>query len=108
METFTMTKSNEGHFTVFEIQGSLDDRNYREFQRRIRSSAFTSHVVLDMSGVERLSSTGLGAVITLIEYAQEAKRRFYILNPSAIVKIVIDSSGLPELFTIVKTMDEVV
>jgi anti-anti-sigma factor len=107
MEALTMTKSNEGRFTIFEVQGTLDEKNYREFQRRIRSSAFTSHVVLDLSRVERLSSSGLGAVLTLMEYAQEAKRRLYILNPSEIVKIVIDSSGFPEAFTIIKNMDEI-
>jgi anti-anti-sigma factor len=107
MEALIMTKSNAGRFTLVELRGFLDDQNYREFQHKIRSSAFTSHVVLDMSGVERLSASGLGAILTLIEYAQEAKRNFYILNPSEIVKIVIDSSGFPELFTIIKSVDEI-
>ena len=107
MEALTVTKSNVGSFTLFELQWSLNSRNYREFQHKIRSSAYTSHVVLDMSGVEYLSSSGLGAVITLMEYAQEAKRHFYILNPSEIVKIVMDSSGFPELFSIIKSMNEI-
>jgi anti-anti-sigma regulatory factor len=60
-----------------------------------------------MSRIVRLSASGLGAVITLMEYAREAKRNFYILKPSEIVKIVIDSSGFPELFTIIENVDTV-
>jgi anti-anti-sigma factor len=103
----SISKATIGRFTVFTIQGSLGDHNYKELQHRIRASAFSSHVVLDMSRVDRLSSTGLGAVITLIECAQEAKRPLYILNPSQIVKIVFDSSGFPELFNVITSMDEI-
>ena len=106
-DTLSVTKSKSDTFLLCTIEGIIGDNNCRELQRRIRSSACSTTVVIDLSKVPSLSSTGLGALISLIEYAQEAERCFYLMNPSTAVRLLIDSTGFPELFPIIKGLDEI-
>ena len=101
------TKSKSDTFLLYTLEEKIDDDNYRELQRRLRSSAYSTTVVIDLSKVSSLTSAGLGALISLIEYAQEAKRRLYLMNPSATVLILINSTGFSEFFPIIKDLSEI-
>ena len=107
MRTDALSVTMSDNFVLCTLEGVIGDSNYREIQRHIRSLAYSTTVVIDMSKISSLSSTGLGAIISLIEYAQEAERRFYLMNPSTVARLFIDSTGFPELFPIINSLDEI-
>ena len=106
-DNLRLTKSKLDTFLLCSIEGAISDNNYRELQRCLNKSVYKTTVVMDLSKVSCLSSTGLGALISLIEDAKEAERPFYIMSPSHIVRILIESTGFPELFPIIDDLDEI-
>ena len=102
-----LAKSNTGTLILCTVEGAICDNNYRELQQRLTQSVYKTTVVMDLSKVSYLTSAGLGSLIALIEYSHEAERNFYIMRPSHIVRILIESSGFPEYFQIIEGLDEI-
>lgn len=107
MDHLNITERKGETYVRLEISGTVNSYTYNEFQQRIFGLVKSSDVVLDMSRVTNLSSSGLGVLMAAVEDGQESGHRLYLLNPSEIVRLAIESTGFSELFTIIHGISEI-
>lgn len=85
---------------VARLVGELDEHS-AEFVRRkldaaFRENAFDS-VVLDMSRMSFMDSTGIGVVIGRYKLLRKMDKKLYVRSPSATVDKIFKMSGLYEI-----------
>lgn len=102
-----INEKDMGKFLVIEISGSIDTYSYGEFQKSLYSAIERNHTCLDMYGVKDLTSAGIGVLLSTLEISEETKHRLYILNPSASVKRVVESTGFGEMFSFIESIAEI-
>jgi anti-sigma B factor antagonist len=90
------TKPGSGG-TVLIVTGSLDvqsrDWLLDEGREALRAEGITS-LVLDLSGVTFLDSTGIGALVDLSHDADDLSVTFGLRNPAARVQRILQMTGL--------------
>lgn len=104
-ECVTVKKEN-GRMTA-SIFGDIDHHSAREMRLRIDSEFAEGGVdslVLDLSGVKFMDSSGLGLILGRFSKATAAGAAFGVVNPSDPVKRVLDIAGAERLISI-KTED---
>jgi|UniRef100_A0A7C3HZ40 anti-anti-sigma factor len=107
MDHLNITERQGDTYVMLEIIGTVNSYTYTDFQQRVYNLIERTNLVLDMSRVSSLSSSGLGVLMSAVELGQERGHRLYIMNPSEIVRMAIDSTGFPELFPIIRSLNEV-
>ncbi|MCX7655799.1 anti-sigma factor antagonist [Treponema sp. J25] len=107
MDHLNISERPGDNYVLLEIMGTINSYTYSDFQQRVYTLIDQTNLVLDMSRVSSLSSSGLGVLMSAIEIGQERGHKLYILNPSEIVRLAIESTGFPELFQIIRSIHEV-
>ncbi len=69
--------------------------------------AVSPHVVLDLSGVTFMDSTGLKSLITISQRASLAGGSFAVVGPTSAVHKLLKLTGLEEAFPIYDTLVDV-
>ncbi|MEW6027224.1 MAG: STAS domain-containing protein [Planctomycetota bacterium] len=101
-----MQKLPNGAILV-KLKGFLDAYTYGEFEQTINNlfNQKMYRLIVDMSGVDYISSAGAGVFIGSIGVAQENQGNIVIVRPKPAVKEVFDLLGLSQIFTIVDNME---
>ncbi|MCH5151254.1 MAG: anti-sigma factor antagonist [Clostridiales bacterium] len=99
MEVYT---EFEGKTMVFRLVGELDEHS-AEFVRRKLDAAISENsydaVLLDLSRLSFMDSTGIGVVIGRYKLIRKENKRVYVRNPSPTVDKIFRMSGLYEIIT---------
>jgi anti-anti-sigma factor len=107
MDHLNITERKGDGFALLEVLGTVNSYTYTEFQQKVYVLIKTTNLVLDMSRVSNLSSSGLGVLMSAVEDGQESGHKLYVMNPSEIVRMAIDSTGFAEMFPIIRSTNEV-
>jgi anti-anti-sigma factor len=107
MDNLQITEKKMENFVLINIEGSLNSYTYTDFQDKLYALIEQTNVCMDMSKVTNISSAGLGVLMSAMETGEEKGFTLYILNPSDIVKMAIDSTGFGEMFKIINSTDEI-
>jgi len=69
-----------GNELKFRISGNLDARTYREARQRFEQALATkpAAVVVDLSGLRLIDSSGVGAIVSLFKGVQGAGAAFHL------------------------------
>ena len=85
---------------VVKLVGELDEHS-AEFVRRKLDTAFQENnfnaVVLDLSRMSFMDSTGIGVVIGRYKLLKKLGKKLYVRNPSPTVEKIFKMSGLYEI-----------
>ena len=94
-------------WTVWSVNGRIDmvtaEKAYPTGEDIVNRNEKT---VLDMSGMDYLSSAGLRVLLRLNKLAKKSGKEFTLCGPSGIVKSVLEDSGMDALFTIYASLNE--
>ena len=94
-------------WTVWSVNGRIDmvtaEKAYATGEDIVNRNEKT---VLDMSGMDYLSSAGLRVLLRLNKLAKKSGKEFTLCGPSGIVKSVLEDSGMDALFTIYTSLEE--
>lgn len=93
----------KGQLTVF-LQGELDHHGVKgsmEAIERLLDQYLPRDVVLDLSGLNFMDSSGIALILKLHRHQKEAGGRAWVENPSEQPMRVIDASGIERLVQIV-------
>jgi anti-sigma B factor antagonist len=95
---------------LFEIIGRVDSSNAAELGSALDKSVDDgrSNLVLDLSGVEYMSSAGLREMVRVLKRVKRTGGDLRIANPSDRVKEVLELAGLDTIFEIYPTQVEAV
>ncbi len=88
--------------SLMTITGRVDSSTAPDFDKALQSliNANRTQIVLDMKGVEYLSSAGLRAMVSAVKATKSGGGDVRIAQPSKRVREVIDLAGLNSIFTI--------
>jgi anti-sigma B factor antagonist len=88
---------------VLHMQGSLD---FASKQAMVDEAVAAmgrpgvTGVALDLSGINFMDSTGLGAIVEISGAAEDAELGFALIEPSSRVRRVLEMTGLLDRWTI--------
>ncbi len=108
MEHITIVEKSGSNYALLEVAGTINSYTYTEFEQKVYSLIKRGNLVLDLSRVTNLSSSGLGALMAALDDGEENGNKLYVMKPSEIVRLAIDSTGFSELFTVIHSLTEVV
>lgn len=107
MEQLTLTEKNGANYILLELTGTLDSYTSAEFQTKVYDYIKTTNVVLDMSQVEKIDSTGMGILMAGFNDGLDNGKKLYILTPSPTVREAIDDTGFSDTFYFIHSVTEV-
>lgn len=107
MENLEIKEEEKDNCIVLDISGNLNSYTYGEFENKIYSAIKKNNVVLELSKVTNMSSSGLGVLMSAHDDGENVGNEIYILNPSEIVRLAIDSTGFSDMFKMIHSLDEV-
>ena len=94
-----------GPFVLAKLSGDLDTESSETF-----SGSLEEHVgkrlLLDLSGVELISSSGLGAIINLVVRARTCGGHVILVSPSVFVQGIFETTSLDKWFDIATTLED--
>jgi anti-sigma B factor antagonist len=95
---------------VVAVTGELDLSNAAGLARQVESAVRSGRncVVIDLSGLTHIDSTGLAAMIEAHHLTQARRGRLALVAQSESVRRTIEVRGLDRLFTILPTRDEAI
>jgi anti-anti-sigma factor len=104
----TINHFQENGITVVVLEGRLDAVAAPEAEETLLTLAHSANaaVVLDLSGLEYISSTGLQAVIRFAKALAARGWALRLCNPTPFVTEVFEISHLSRYFEILPTRDE--
>ena len=107
MEQLSIIEKKGANYMLLEVTGNLNTYTYTELQTKIVTSIKDAEVIVDLSAVRGISSSGLGSLMVGYEDGETYGHKLYIMNPSQIVKLAIDSTGFAEYFPVIHSVNEV-
>ncbi len=87
--------------TIITIVGRLDTVNAEKFMNEINTlegERFKGKTVIDCSGLEYISSSGLRAFISILKLTNKANGKLHVENLTPRVKTVFDLTGFSAMF----------
>jgi anti-anti-sigma factor len=107
MENLEIKEEQKDNCILLTILGNLNSYTYGLFEEKIYAAIKKADVVLDMGNVSNMSSSGLGVLMSAHDDGEDVGNEIYILNPSEIVRLAIDSTGFSDMFKVIHSLDEV-
>lgn len=92
---------------IFHLTGELDSHSATDAQRVLLSKTdfVPLLVVLDLGGVEKITSAGLRTILTLIKKVETEKGRISVTGLNSATKEIFEISGFARLIPIQKDLE---
>ena len=100
-------EEDKGNYILVTVSGAINAYTYNNFRDKAMNAIKQKSLVLDLSKVNVLTSTGVGILFELNEQAQKENKKMIILSPSFVVEQVIGLTGFTDLFTFAKDKSEI-
>jgi anti-sigma B factor antagonist len=86
--------------TLLEVTGRIDSTNANELGEALNGSIEEgrNQIVLDLSGVEYMSSAGLREMVAALKRVRKGTGDLRLANPSDRVREVLELAGLDTIF----------
>ena len=97
-------------YKIVRLSGELD-RTLREATDEVVHPIIekkSSRLLIDLSGVQRINSEGLGAFVTLVARANSKGSRIVFASPLPFVKAILDTTQLTKFLETEDTIDAAV
>ncbi len=107
MDNLIILESLDSKYLLLTVEGTINSYTYGDFEKKIYSAIKNSNVVLDLAKVTNMSSSGLGVLMSAYDDGQESGHSIFILNPSEVVRLAIDSTGFSDMFKVIHSIDEI-
>ena len=99
-----LTEINYGNYTLnVKLRGDIDHHSAKGVRERIDESIMTSKprfVILDLSSVEFMDSSGLGLILGRYNSAANVDARLIIYKPAKRVKRILEMAGIERIIEI--------
>src|SRR5262245_18814190 len=103
-----VTTAQTGATQTFTLSGRLDSDAAPEFERQCGSEirGETQSLILDLTGLEYLSSAGLRAILSAGKSIQTRGGKLVLCVQKGLTRDIIEASGFHKLFTVVNSAAE--
>ena len=107
MEHISIIEKTGSNYALLEVSGTINSYTYTEFQAKVYALIKQTNLVLDLSRVTNLSSSGLGVLMAALDDGEETGNKLYVMKPSEVVRLAIESTGFSDMFTVIYSLTEV-
>jgi anti-anti-sigma factor len=108
MENISIVEKSGPNYALLEVAGTINSYTYTEFQEKVYALIKETNLVLDLSRVANLSSSGLGVLMAAHDDGESVGNKLYIMKPSEVVRLALESTGFGDLFSVIYSLTEVV
>jgi anti-sigma B factor antagonist len=100
--------SEEDDWTIVTVEGRMDTVSAPEFESKIqeRIAEGVKRLVVDLSGLEYISSAGLRSILVAGKGASAAGGQLCCCGLKGVVKKVFDISGFTTLFPVYDSLED--
>lgn len=107
MEQLTLTEKIGENYILLELNGTINSYTATEFRNKVFSYIIDTNLVLDLSEVHSIDSTGMGIIMAGFNDGIESKHKLFLMNPSAEARQAIDDTGFADTFIFIHSVTEV-
>ncbi|MBQ0003318.1 MAG: STAS domain-containing protein [Treponema sp.] len=107
MEQLSIVEKRGANYILFELTGSCNSYNIDELQNRVFEEIKTSNVVLDLSQISHIDSTGVGMLFAAFNDSLESGKKLYLMNMSFNAMNTVKETGFLEAFNVIQSVTEV-
>ncbi len=107
MEQLKLLEKKGANYVLLEASGTINSYTFSEFQTKLYSLVRDTNVVVDMSLVTNIDSSGLGVILAAFNEAEDSGYRLYIMRPSIEARKALDSTGFTDTFSLIQSVTEV-
>lgn len=102
--------TNAGQITVLQASGRIDSMNAPQLADTFNThiNAGQIHLVLDLAGVDYMSSAGLRELVNALKKLKKVAGDLRLAQPSKRVREVMEMAGLDTIFLIFDTSAEAI
>jgi len=104
-----VTTTREDGYTILRIEGAIVlGESGRELAAMLdrELTEGTDHVLLELSGINYMDSTGVGELVGHLTLFQKAGRRLVLVNPSKRICKLLELAGIDHVFETYATVEE--
>jgi anti-anti-sigma factor len=108
LTNFELTTTNDANKTTVAPKGELDLASVEQLAKeieRVVDIAGLEHLVVDLSDLEFIDSTGLRAIINIVQTCEARKTRLSIVRGQGQVESVFQLTGMEEHLPLVGPSD---
>ena len=104
----TINERKQGDATILQPQGRLDATSASEMDRSVITliNGGIMHLVLDLSGLEYVSSAGLRVFLSAAKRMKQVQGKFSLANPTPQVQQVLQVAGFSTILPVFATIAE--
>lgn len=106
MTGISVEASQRGSFTVLSVAGPINSYTFTEMQEKVMKHVGKADLALDLSGVSSMTSAGIGVVLAALEDAEAEGKRIFIVAPSEVARLAIESTGFADRFPTLASLKE--
>jgi anti-sigma B factor antagonist len=103
---FLVEARDEGGARVLKLSGELDVASSGEFQQAVDAGSDCARLVVDLSALEFIDSTGLSVLVAAHNQAVAAGRDFSVVQGPAQVQRLLALTGLEQRLTVANTLEQ--
>lgn len=107
MDQLVMNEKNGENYILLKLTGVINSYTCQEFKEKVYEEVVKTNVVLDMSEVEGMDSTGMGILMASHNDGEDTSHRLYLMNPSQDAREVIEETGFYDTFHVIRSVTEV-
>jgi anti-sigma B factor antagonist len=109
--TFSYTTSQQEGITIFKLEGDIIDKNQATAMMEQIGNLIAkgkTHIVLELSGVKYMNSSGLNVLVNILTKARNAGGDVSVCNLSKKVEELLVVTKLDTIFKILPTVEDAV
>ena len=108
MDSIEIVEKRGANYQLLEITGTINAYTYAEFQDKVYNFIQQNNLVLDLSQVQSLSSSGLGVLMAALNDGEQYGNKLYLMKPSEKVRLAIESTGFANMFPKINSVTEII
>lgn len=108
MDVLTIAEKRGANYILLELGGVISSYTFVDFKAKAYSYIQETNLVVDLSNVQSIDSSGLGVFMGVFNDGEECGNVFYMMNPSVEALNAINSTGFTDTFNIIHSVTEVV
>lgn len=103
---FLVEARHEGRARVLKLSGELDVASSGALEQSVDEVSDYDRLVIDLSDLEFIDSTGLSVLVAAHQQAVAAGREFCVVQGSGQVQRLLALAGLEERLTVADTLEQ--
>lgn len=107
MEQLTITEKSGANYALYELFGACNSYTVGDLQSKIFENIKSTNVVLDLSQVTTMDSTGMGMLFACFNKGLDTGYKLYLMNMSFAVINTVKETGFLEAFNVITSVTEV-